>query len=67
MVKNGKIRLTQNGQTLRAKKSHTLVRPGDALSFMRGTELIHVEITACAARRGPAKEAQSLYETLEQI
>ena len=64
MIKNGKIRLTQNGRTFRAAKPHTLIRPGDNIAFMRGTVLIQVKMDACATRRGPAHEARTLYQPL---
>ena len=65
MIASGKIRLTRNGETNRTKKPHTLIRPGDGVSFMRGAELLSVTMTAPGTRRGPAPEAQSLYERLE--
>lgn len=65
MISSGKIRLTRNGQTGRIKKPHTLIRPGDSVTFMRGTELLSVRMRAAGTRRGPATEAQTLYERLE--
>lgn len=65
MIKNGKIRLTQNGRTFRAAKPHTRIRPGDNIAFMRGTVLIQVKMDACATRRGPAYEARTLYQALD--
>lgn len=65
MITAGKIRITRNGQTERTKKPHTLIRPGDGLTFMRGAELLSIRMKAPGTRRGPAPEAQSLYERLE--
>ena len=65
MIASGKVRLTRNGKTERTRKPHTLVRPGDGVSFMRGAELLSVKMTAPGTRRGPATEAQTLYERLE--
>jgi len=65
MIASGKIRLTRNGQTERTKKPHTLVRPGDGVTFMRGAELLSVRMLAPGTRRGPAPEARTLYERLE--
>jgi len=65
MISSGKVRLTRNGQTDRTKKPHTLIRPGDSVTFMRGTELLCVRMSSAGTRRGPAIEAQTLYERLE--
>lgn len=64
-VKTGKIRLQRNGQTIRASKPNTKVRPGDRLTFMRGNELFHIEVLAMGTRRGPACEAQTMYSIVE--
>ncbi len=61
MISKGKIRLKRNGQTERIQKPHALIRPGDHVTFMRGAELISVEMVATGTRRGPAPEAQMLY------
>lgn len=66
MVLKGKIRITRNGQTERTTKPHFKIRPGDYTVFMRGETLIHVEMIDVALRRGPAREAQSLYRILPQ-
>ncbi len=65
MISAGKVRLTRNGQTDRTRKPHTLIRPGDSVTFMRGAELLSVKMISAGTRRGPAPEAQSLYERLE--
>ncbi|GGX63540.1 hypothetical protein GCM10011309_11920 [Litorimonas cladophorae] len=64
LVSDGKVRLTRNGVTERTKKPHTLVRPGDGVTFMRGKELYTVRMKHAGTRRGPAPEAQTLYERL---
>lgn len=64
-VRNGKIRLERNGQTIRASKPKTIIRPGDRLAFMRGEELFHIEVLSIGTRRGPATEAQALYKVIE--
>jgi len=43
---------------------HTLIRPGDNVTFMRGTELLSIKMKDAGKRRGPAPEAQTLYERL---
>lgn len=66
MISKGKIRLCRNGQTERIKKPHALIRPGDSVIFMRGTELISVTMQGAGTRRGPAPEAQKLYVTADE-
>jgi ribosome-associated heat shock protein Hsp15 len=57
---SGHIRL--NGR--RIEKASVEVKPGDTLTLPRGREVVVVRIVACGIRRGPATEAQTLYETL---
>jgi len=64
MIQKGKVRLTRNGQTVRIKKPHQLIKTGQSVTFMRGKELINIEMIAAGTRRGPAPEAQSLYQLL---
>ncbi|NNC36308.1 MAG: RNA-binding S4 domain-containing protein [Acidimicrobiales bacterium] len=64
-VKNGKIRLERNGQTLRAFKPNTKLRPGDRLTFMRANHLFHIEVLSMGMRRGPANEAQAMYAIVD--
>lgn len=45
-------------------KAHHKVRPGDVLTFPQGRHIRIVKILALAGRRGPAPEAQALYEDL---
>ena len=54
----GKVRL--NGT--RVEKPAQPVRPGDILVLGKGKELLVLRILALAERRGPAQEAQALYE-----
>jgi ribosome-associated heat shock protein Hsp15 len=46
-----------------AKPAHA-VGPGDVLTFAQGREVRVVRIVAVGKRRGPAPEAQALYEDL---
>jgi ribosome-associated heat shock protein Hsp15 len=46
----------------RVEKAGLEVKPGDILTLPRGREIVVVRILACGIRRGPAKEAQALYE-----
>ena len=43
-------------------KSHYRVRPGDVLTFPQGRTIRIVRVLALGTRRGPALEAQTLYE-----
>ncbi len=61
-VSDGNVRITRNDNTLRADKPSATVRPGDTLVFTRNDRLMIILISACATRRGPAPEAQQLYE-----
>jgi ribosome-associated heat shock protein Hsp15 len=55
-----KGRIRRNG--IRIEKAGSEVRPGDVLTLPRGREVVIVRILACGLRRGPASEAQCLYE-----
>lgn len=46
------------------KKAHHLVRPGEVLTFARGDRVLVIKVMALGTRRGPAPEAQALYEDL---
>jgi ribosome-associated heat shock protein Hsp15 len=48
-------------------KAHHLVRVGDVLTFVKGERLRVVRVCALATRRGPASEAQTLYEDLTPV
>jgi ribosome-associated heat shock protein Hsp15 len=56
----GKVRL--NGAKI-DKPGHAL-RPGDVLTLGRGADVVVVRVLALADRRGPAREARSLYEAV---
>lgn len=59
-VAGGKVRVN----TVRVEKPNHAVKPGDVLTFVRGKRVVVVEVLALAERRGPAKEAQMLYNDL---
>ena len=54
----GKVRL--NG--VRVEKPAQLLRPGDILTLGRGADIVALRVLALAERRGPAPQAQRLYE-----
>lgn len=63
MVGAGRLRLS--GKVV--SKSHQLVRTGDVLTFPQGPNIRVVKVLFLAERRGPAPEAQTLYEDLAPI
>ncbi len=46
-------------------KAHHKVKPGDVLTFAQGRNVRVIKVISLATRRGPAPEAQALYEDLE--
>lgn len=60
LVSAGKLRL--NGAHL--SKPAKLVGAGDVLTFPQGDQIRVVKVLDCGTRRGPAPEAQQLYEDL---
>lgn len=61
-AESGLLRL--NGA--RVTKPSAVVGPGDVLTVPRGKEVAAVRVTALGTRRGPAAEAQRLYEILSE-
>ena len=59
-MSDGGLRI--NGE--RRTKPSTNVVPGDTLTFEQGRQIRVVKIVAEGTRRGPASEAQELYEDL---
>lgn len=57
---SGLIRLNGN----RVLKPCAAICPGDVLTLPRGREIVAVRVAALAERRGPASEAQTLYEVV---
>jgi len=60
LVERRRLRINREVVT----KSHYRVRPGDVLTFPQGTNVRVVRVLALGSRRGPAAEAQTLYEEL---
>lgn len=63
LLSAGRLRLSGKVVT----KAHQLVRPGEVLTFPQGPFIRVVKVVYLADRRGPAPEAQLLYEDLEPI
>lgn len=57
----GKLRLSGLGVI----KPHHKVKPGDVLTFPQARHIRIVKVLALGVRRGPATEAQTLYEDLK--
>ncbi|HKQ10364.1 MAG TPA: RNA-binding S4 domain-containing protein [Rhizomicrobium sp.] len=57
----GRVRL--NGVMI-DKPGHVL-KAGDVLTVGKGNQVIAVRVLALAERRGPAQEAQALYQVIE--
>ncbi|HTT97284.1 MAG TPA: RNA-binding S4 domain-containing protein [Rhizomicrobium sp.] len=50
---------------VRVVKASVEVKIGDVLTLPRGREVAVVRVLGCGVRRGPASEAQMLYELLD--
>lgn len=61
LAEQGRIRINRQ----RTEKAHARVRPGDVLTFGIGPSVRVVRVLALGVRRGPAAEAQHLYEDLD--
>ena len=60
LVSTGKLRVNK----LKVSKPSHTVKAGDVLTFTHHTRLKVIQVVAIGARRGPAPEAQALYEDL---
>ena len=63
-VNGGKIRAQSKGQSERITKPSQTIRPEDILTFAIGHQIRVIKVLAPGTRRGPAAEAQTLYEDL---
>ena len=61
-AESGHIRL--NGQ--RVEKPSAQVRPGDVMTLTAGRDVLVIRVLALGERRGPAPEARTLYEVIEE-
>lgn len=57
-VTTGKVRV--NGE--RVSRAARAIKPGDVLTFPAGSEIRVIKVLGIGPRRGPAPEAQALYE-----
>ena len=60
LVRRRRIRINER----LTSKVHQLVRVGDVLTLTLGTRVVVVRIVDLGQRRGPASEAQALYEEI---
>ena len=60
LITDGKLRI--NGE--RRQKTSTAVAPDDTLTFPQGRAVRVIKVVALGTRRGPASEAQELYEDM---
>ncbi len=60
LVVKGKVRVNR----LRITKPSQTVSPGDVVSFMNRDHIKVVEVVAIGTRRGPAREARTLYSEI---
>ena len=60
LCQSGKARISGGAVT----KAHQRIKVGDVVTFPQGRHIRVVRILALATRRGPASEAQQLYEDL---
>lgn len=60
LCNDGGVRLSGTVVT----KAHASVKPGDVLTFAQGRHIRVIKVVALGSRRGPAPEAQALYEDL---
>lgn len=63
VVSAGKVRV--DGTPV--SKPSRNVSPGDTLTFVKERETKVIKILACGTRRGPAPEAQALYDDLSPV
>ncbi len=63
VVTGGKVRVDSQP----VSKPARAVGPGNVLTFVQADETKVVRILACGERRGPAPEAQALYEDLSPV
>ncbi len=60
-VAAGQIRLSAGRRTQRITKASHALRPGDVLTFVLSRRVRVIQVAHLASRRGPAREAQTLY------
>ena len=64
-VKRKGVRISRGGHTRRSDKPGLAISVGDVVTFGRGEHIKTIQILALGERRGPAEEAQALYQLVE--
>src|SRR3954451_16677771 len=60
LVQAGRVRVNRD----KAEQASQLVKPGDVLTVLLDRRVLVCRLRGCGSRRGPAAEAQMLYEDL---
>ena len=61
MAEEGRVRLNDR----RIEKASVSVKPGDILTLVAGGKVLVLRVLDLGKRRGPASEARTLYEIVE--
>ena len=65
LIETGGLRVERFGAVQRVSRASFLIRPGDVLVIARRALPERVTVLALAERRGPAKQAATLYRRAE--
>jgi ribosome-associated heat shock protein Hsp15 len=63
-VEQASVRVTRAGRTHRVVKPAFSLRPGDLLAFLLSERPVIVRVLGLATRRGAARDAAALFETI---
>jgi ribosome-associated heat shock protein Hsp15 len=61
LCQSGRLRIN----SVIVHKAHHALKPGDVLTFPKADHIRVIRVVALGSRRGPAPEAQALYEDLD--
>lgn len=61
LIQEGLVRVNRQA----TDKAHARLRPGDVVTLPLRGDVLVIRVLALAARRGPAPEAQTLYEFID--
>lgn len=64
-VNKGRVRVTRSGQAPTRRKPAFAINVDDVITYTRSGHVICVRILGIPTRRGPASEAQGLYEPVD--
>ncbi|MGZ8364440.1 MAG: RNA-binding S4 domain-containing protein [Caulobacteraceae bacterium] len=63
-IEEGRVRIGRGASEVRIEKAGRAIKPGDEILFVMGGRARALRVVACGERRGPAAEAQGLYEEI---